>query len=406
MERGLLNLVAKRSDALVDFIQRVAVAAFSLRQIRSQFFEVYQAFSSSTVLVIILHVTRERVEAGERRRENHAGVVAHVVRKAPTVGKLGSLGRGLVVHHHRYSGIAKRVDTSRDGELRHQIQGLQPVFRKSEVAGQIEVPTAGGQFDNFVDVVDRLETPATVIGFDQSNDVFVGHAFPNAVGYRADKLSAIQNPLYVGVVEYLFHTWKPDRCARHDHVSRPGRGHGVRGYRRRTAGVHVERAVEKLGEHAPQFHVLVLACDTTVRHLLATDRRRCSARRGLWRCSRGRQNGCVSSNRLFTHSEAGCVEAAQRLVERLDVADARVVGEQRDDIFAVTYHIRGETVQCPLGAKLYEQARPGVVQGVESFDELHWRGDLTGENVDHFVFHAGSHRVEFAGDVGHHRYSG
>ena len=44
--------------------------------------------------------------------------------------------------------------------------------------------------------------------------------------------------------------------------------------------------------------------------------------------------------------------------------------------------------------------RTVVVQRLETLDELHWRGDLLTENVDHLGLDLGPSGIELAGGVG------
>ena len=97
-------------------------------------------------------------------------------------------------------------------------------------------------------------------------------------------------------------------------------------------------------------------------------------------------------------AEAGRVQAAQCGVERGDVAVLRVVGVQRKHIVVHgAEHVFGEAVQRPLGADLDEHPCSRLIQGLQALDELHRRGDLAAEDVQHPCRHVGAAgRVELA----------
>ena len=68
--------------------------------------------------------------------------------------------------------------------------------------------------------------------------------------------------------------------------------------------------------------------------------------------------------------------------------------------------VGGEPVQRPLRPGLDEDPGSGVEQGVQALHELHRRGDLAAEDVDHPLLRVRSGRVELAVDVGDDRDSG
>jgi hypothetical protein len=105
-------------------------------------------------------------------------------------------------------------------------------------------------------------------------------------------------------------------------------------------------------------------------------------------------------------AEAGGPQAAQRLVERGDVAELRVVGEQRQHVVVRrAEHLLDEAVQGLLGPDLDEHAGAGLVQGVQALDELHRLGDLPAQDLQHRLgVRVGG--VELAGHVGHDRQLG
>ncbi len=76
-----------------------------------------------------------------------------------------------------------------------------------------------------------------------------------------------------------------------------------------------------------------------------------------------------------------------------------MVGEQRHDILVVAEDVFDEPVQCPLGAHLDKHSSSGVIQCLETLHELHGRGHLLAENVEHRVS-GGIGGVELSGHVG------
>ena len=86
-------------------------------------------------------------------------------------------------------------------------------------------------------------------------------------------------------------------------------------------------------------------------------------------------------------TEAGRVQAAERGVERRDVAELRVVGEQREDVGVRAEHVVGEALQRLLRPDLDEYPRPRVVQGPQALDPLDGRRDLAAQHVEHLLGH-------------------
>ena len=104
-------------------------------------------------------------------------------------------------------------------------------------------------------------------------------------------------------------------------------------------------------------------------------------------------------------AEARGPQAAQGVVERRHVALLGVVAGEADDR-VVAEHVGGEALQRVLRADLDEDPRALVVQRVQALDELHRRGDLAAEHVEHLLDGAVAGRIELAVDVGHDRQPG
>ena len=61
-----------------------------------------------------------------------------------------------------------------------------------------------------------------------------------------------------------------------------------------------------------------------------------------------------------------------------------MVGEQREDVVVGgAEHVLDEAVQRLLRPDLDEDPRAGVVERVQSLDELHGRGHLAAQDVEH-----------------------
>ena len=133
------------------------------------------------------------------------------------------------------------------------------------------------------------------------------------------------------------------------------------------------------------------------------------------RAPRARRRGCGCARRAGLQLDAtrarpdpvpvprpGSPEAAQGVVERRHVALLGVVGGEADDR-VVAEHVGGEALQRVLRADLDEDPRALVVERAQALDELHGRGDLAAEHVEHLLLGAVAGRVELAVDVGDDR---
>ena len=118
------------------------------------------------------------------------------------------------------------------------------------------------------------------------------------------------------------------------------------------------------------------------------------------------QWGRLRPGRLEAGPEAGCVQAAERLVERDDVPLLGVVGEEGDHLGVVPEHVVDESVEGALRSHLDEDPAPRLVEGAKPLHELDRRGDLAPEDLDHPSRYVGPHRVEAAVDVRHERQGG
>ena len=83
-----------------------------------------------------------------------------------------------------------------------------------------------------------------------------------------------------------------------------------------------------------------------------------------------------------------------------------MVREDVDHPVAIAEHVVDHAEERPLRPHLDEDARTGFVQRLEAAHELHRRGDLPPEQLDHLRHDTGPHRIEATGDVGDDRHLG
>ena len=92
------------------------------------------------------------------------------------------------------------------------------------------------------------------------------------------------------------------------------------------------------------------------------------------------------------------VEPTQCLIERGDLADLGMVREQRYHVATIAEDAVHKALQGLLGAYFDENARAGVVQRLQPFDELHGRRDLPGQQVEHDRYDVVSGGIEVLQD--------
>ncbi len=284
------------------------------------------------------------------------------------------------------------VEPCGDGQLGVAPQCGEPLGVHPELGRKVELAPTGRELDDVGRAVDALEHRRAVVALHQPGDVAFGDLVPPRRGDDVDELLAVQDAGHVGVVE--------DLCGARQAERRP-RDDDRLGERGRLAVGPLPRVdptgpVEELREQVPQLEVRALVGRRPWRgdgaHHLGRGRatRRCRRRGGA---RNGRDLGHAA------HAEPRGVEAAQGVVERHHATALGVVGEEVEHV-VVTQHVAGEPLQCPLGADLDEGGRPRGAERAQTGHELHRRGDLVGEQVEHLRHHVGAHRVEVAGDVG------
>ncbi len=210
-------------------------------------------------------------------------------------------------------------------------------------------------------------------------------------GDDVDELLAVEDPREVVLVEDLLGSRQAERGAR-DHD-----GLAVGGALSGAAAVAQELAapLERVGEDAAERE------EGGVRRARGARRRGFEHRDGRRRGGGGRRRG-GGLGRRGRRAEAGGVEAAERDVERRQVAALRMVRVEVQRLI-VAEHVAREALQRALGARLDEHAGALVPERVQAGDELHRRGDLPAEEVHDALDGVRARRVEATVDVGDNR---
>ncbi len=342
------------------------------------------------------------VEARERGREDHAGLVGHGQRQAPTIGQVAAGGGLAVVAHERNAGVAQRLDAGAHRQRGGDVEHLGALAGDAELLGQVEGALAPSQADHLVSRTNRLDAGLTHVALVQAHDVLAQHALAHRLGYGLDKGLASQDAVDVSVVEYAAalagqaqaHARNHDRSVR----SVVGRGRGPH----IAALVQRHALVEESREQPSEPFVVSLAGRGTVGIAHGNG---CSIR------MRGDISGDLSalvlgcstqlgkSRQLFGPGNTGCVEAAHRIVERAHAASLGVVGGKTKDVGLVFEVVLGQRLQGALGTDLDKDACPLAVAGLDALHELHRRRHLIGQSATdglHVV-----RGVQLAVDVAH-----
>ncbi|OQC41260.1 MAG: hypothetical protein BWX64_01026 [Acidobacteria bacterium ADurb.Bin051] len=384
-------------------------------------FELGEPGAALLVGAVALQQTDEPVVAREGGAEDDPGLVAQLVGEPPAVGEPAAGGRGLVAQHERQAGIAQRVETGAHREHRGAVERLDPLGRDPEVAGEVEVAGAGRELDHLLRALDRLEARPAGLALDEPGDAAVDHRLPQLHRHRADEEIAAQHLREVLVVEDPLGTGEAEGGAGDHHRRFGRRGGGM--HRRPRAARELEAAGERLGDEAADLGEAVALRDAERRGSEGGERwrarrhgcrwrrgrgRRCRCGRGLRRGDRRRHGGDLHRpRRRARRAASGGPEAAERLVQRGDVAELRVVRRQRKDPLAVAEHVLHEPLERPLRSDLDEEAGAGGVEPLEPGDEADRLGDLAREQLDHLRDHlVAARRIEVAGGVRDQRQAG
>src|ERR1022692_3763031 len=73
-----------------------------------------------------------------------------------------------------------------------------------------------------------------------------------------------------------------------------------------------------------------------------------------------------------------------------------MIGEKRNHILAAAQYIVDKSLQRLLRPNFHEDARAGIIQFAQAFDELHGRRDLPPENIHHLRRRVRSGGIELA----------
>ena len=397
--RVVLQLSGQRVDPMIELLGQ-EVASTELLDAGPQAPEVLHTLAKGLVEVVALELTDQRVVAREGRREDDTGGVPVRLGQHPSLLQHATGGGRLVVHHERDPGVSERIEAGADGQHARHVEGLGPLGGEAELLHEVDGAGPTGQLDHVGLVLDRLEAGASLLGLDESGDVLVDDLLALLDRDRVDELLAGEDGGHLVVAEDPLTARKAQAGAgHHDWLGEGGR--------LRHVTEELVALLEHVSEHPPESHVGV-----------ASGRRRGDRHdhglRPLGRAvgcgrHRRRRRGCSGRSslngghlvRLSSYAESGGVEAAQGLVEGRDVTLLRVVGEQADDVRVLPEDLLDEPLQRPLRADLDEHSAAGVVQGAQTLDELHGRGDLATQQVDHAVDDVGPHRIEVTVDVGH-----
>ena len=194
---------------LVDTVLQVGnpPIEFSLRggigHLGPHLFELRQALSPAPILVVFLHDPDEVVIPRERRTEDDARVVPHVLGQAPPDGQLGASGGGLVAHDQRNARVPQCVDPSGDGQACDPVQRGQAVFRETVLRHQIQLTAHTRQLDHVPRVRNGLEAGLAVGSLHDACDTPVDHALPRLDRRGLNELLPPQNALQVVLGEHL-----------------------------------------------------------------------------------------------------------------------------------------------------------------------------------------------------------
>ncbi len=381
------DLVAHRVDAVLELRAQHLAAAGAVVQARAQGLEGLELAVAGVVLLVAGDLVGEGIVAREDGSEDHPRLVAQRLGQHPALGDLRPLAGRAVVHGQGQAGVAQGVETRADGQARGHVEGLDALGGQTELRLDVEVAGPGRQLDGLLRPVDGLEVGALGLALHQPGDVLVHHGPAEAAGDDVDALLAVQDPSRVVVVEDPVVARQAEGGAR-DH----------RRLRRRRGCCTLHEpgaALQELGEEPTQLDVARL------RHRGG----RSGSHGGRCRDGRGRdrRRRRALGRRLDAATEPGGVEPAQGVVEGGQVARLGVVAEETDHVVPASEDVVGESVQRGFGADLHEHPRALGVEGLEPLHELHGRGHLGGQQVEHRLDGVGSAGVELAVHVAHQR---
>src|SRR5438309_8739812 len=193
-----LNGIAELFDAVIDFL-RDDQLAIAFGDPSTQALQSGYLLAAGAVYRITGHFIGQRVEAGECRRKDHAGIVAQRVRQRPAVWKFCTLAGGLIAEDEGDAGISQCVDAYGNGELSYAIESRVAIGGNTELIFQVKRSSAARQLDDVGNIGDGLER-AAVLSLHQACDVLIQHQLPEANGDGLDELLAAEEAGDVGII--------------------------------------------------------------------------------------------------------------------------------------------------------------------------------------------------------------
>ena len=169
------------------------------------------------------HFLDERVLAGERRGEDHSGVIGERLRQRPTDGDLFTVRRRAEPRDERKSGVAQREQAGRERELTRTVHRLDEAFRDVEL-GEIEGAHLARELQHVVRLVDRHHLAAAVASLDEARDVLLDHRLARDGRDLADQVATLEQRVDRVIAEKAVGTGQAEGAAADHDV----RSHSVR----------------------------------------------------------------------------------------------------------------------------------------------------------------------------------
>ena len=414
---GASQLVLQLAQLAVQLAQRSVIL-----HILAQIVEHGNLLAQALPAMVTLQLVGEAVAAGEGAGEDYARLVAQGFRQQPAVRQVRALGRGAVGLHQRDARFAQGVDAGGNRKLRRDVQRLDQLGRHAILRGQVERAAAAGQLDHLIGALDHLEAAAAVLALDQARDALVRHLLAIAFGDQVNKLLAAQDAQRVVRVHHQLagprqaeaRAGDDDRTLRNVVAVKGGLATVVL---RVAAGNLLQGGDQRLAQRSGVKRRLCHGC--TLFDLNRSYRSRAALHRGrsqghfpsrrddrdagrdrpLAQGRRCRSGGVGRRAFQRLNAIAGGIEAAQRLVEALDLTRLGVVGEQRPDFRLAAQHVIDKALERALGANLDKHTHAVGVHRLQALHPLHGRSDLKFEDVLDALNRG---RVALAGYVGDH----
>ena len=199
----LLDLEEPVGDLLLDLL-----VAHALHEVVVDLFQVFVRFDVELVVVIVVHLVDEGLEAGKQTGEDHPGGGLHLGRQPVAVGDQGARGGLAELLHQRDASVVERLDARGDG----QCDGDVVVGLDAVLALEVEVAELAGELDHLLDARDVHQSRRPVGFLEDPGDVHVQDPLFFVPGERFDEAAAGQQLVEVVVVEDLVaRTGQPHR---------------------------------------------------------------------------------------------------------------------------------------------------------------------------------------------------